>query len=47
MKKAFIGNGGHLREVIAHTKFDVIRFVEDEYFKDEELLMLKLVIILF
>ena len=36
MKKAFIGNGGHLREVIAHTKFDVIRFVEDEYFKDEE-----------
>ena len=36
MKKAFIGNGGHLREVIAHKKFDVIRFVEDEYFKDEE-----------
>jgi sugar O-acyltransferase (sialic acid O-acetyltransferase NeuD family) len=35
IKKAFIGNGGHLREVIAHTNYDVIRFVEDEYFKEE------------
>jgi acetyltransferase-like isoleucine patch superfamily enzyme len=35
IKKAFIGNGGHLREVIAHTNYDVIRFVEDEYFKGE------------
>ena len=35
IKKAFIGNGGHLREVIAHTKYDVVRFVEDEYFRGE------------
>jgi len=36
IKKAFIGNGGHLREVIAHTNYDVTRFVEDEYFKGED-----------
>ncbi len=37
IKKAFIGNGGHLREIIAHTKYEAIRFVEDEYFTGENM----------
>lgn len=33
--KAYIGNGGHYREVLAHSKVNVVRFVEDEYFNGE------------
>lgn len=33
--KAYIGNGGHYREVLAHSKVNVVRFVEDEYFNEE------------
>ena len=30
--KAYIGDGGHYREVLAHSNVDVVRFVEDEYY---------------
>ena len=33
--KAYIGNGGHYREVLAHSNVNVVRFVEDEYFNGE------------
>lgn len=37
MKKAFIGNGSHYREVAAHGNYNLIRFVEDEFYTGEEM----------
>lgn len=42
MKKALIGNGGHAREVIAQMNYsdnEIIRFVDDIYFNDEEFVL--------
>lgn len=33
--KAYIGNGGHYREVLAHSNINVVRFVEDKYFNGD------------